>query len=263
MKKTYVIGNWKMTASGSEGINLARLLRSGSSSEALDLLGDDNIEYDNRDLVPIVICPPFPVLSEVARLFHGTRFYVGAQDCHYHDKGAFTGDVSPAMLAELGCTWVIVGHSERRRYHSETNQVIGKKAAAALRNGLTPIVCIGENQDERRQGRTEAVLIEQIDGIVSELGPESLQKCVIAYEPVWAIGTGNAATSDQATSVHSTVKQHCLIICGKQLPVLYGGSVTSDNARDFISMADIDGVLVGGASLSSDFLSIAIAAGAR
>lgn len=214
------------------------------------------------DAAHVAVCVPFPYLSQVAELLKDSDVTWGAQDVSVHESGAYTGEVSAPMLAEFGCRWALVGHSERRSLHGESDVEVAEKAAAALSKGITPVVCVGESLEERDAGRVQAVIERQLKPVLA-LGDEALARLVIAYEPVWAIGTGRSATPEQAQDVHAFVRG--LLPAGaKDIPLLYGGSVKPDNARVLFGMADIDGALVGGASLvSKDFMAIAEHGSAR
>ena len=249
MRKALVAGNWKMN--GDEVANAA----------LVDAIVTGIPEGGRVDLL---VCPPFPYLSSVAGQLAGSKLMLGAQTVSEHAGGAFTGEVSAAMLMELGCCYVIVGHSERRALFAETNETVAKKFAAALAAGLTPILCVGETLDDREAGRTETVIDEQLQAVLAQSGVEGIQRAVIAYEPVWAIGTGKTATPDQAEDVHRYIRRRIAVhdagvAAGVQ--ILYGGSVKGDNAQALFRMPDIDGGLIGGAALKAeDFLSIAGAA---
>ena len=249
MRRTLVAGNWKMN--GDEATNAA----------LVDAIVADIPEGGRVDLL---VCPPFPYLSSVARQLAGSQLMLGAQTVSEHAGGAFTGEVSAAMLMELGCCYVIVGHSERRALFAETNETVAKKFAAALAAGLTPILCVGETLDDREAGRTETVIDEQLQAVLAQSGVEGIQRAVIAYEPVWAIGTGKTATPDQAEDVHRYIRRRIAVHdagVAAGLQILYGGSVKGDNAQALFRMPDIDGGLIGGAALKAeDFLSIAGAA---
>jgi triosephosphate isomerase len=205
----------------------------------------------------IVLCPPFTALSSVIETVSGSSIAVGAQNMHWETKGAFTGEISPEFLADMGCDWVIIGHSERRKYFAETDDIVNKKLKAALAFKLNPIVCVGETLEEREKGVTTEIVERQISGAVDGLASSDLDTLVIAYEPVWAIGTGKTASPDIANEVHTHIRE----VMGKLFDVsvssatriLYGGSVTPDNTDGLIAMPDIDGALVGGASLRADY----------
>lgn len=203
----------------------------------------------------IVIAPPFVNIPAAVAAAGSSRVEIGAQNLHWTNEGAFTGEVSGPMLKSVGCNWVIIGHSERRQYFGETDEKVAKRTYAAVEHALKPIVCVGERLEEREGGRTESVLKSQFDGGLSALTPAQFAQVTIAYEPVWAIGTGRTATPDQAQEVHGFIRRLTDRIdasASGQLPILYGGSVKADNARGLLGQPDIDGALVGGASLKAD-----------
>ena len=238
MRKWIVAGNWKMHNTLRESILLAQAIKEG-------LAGLKNGE--------VVVAPPFTALAAVHEAIQGSPVALAAQNMHCEDKGAFTGEVSPLMLKDVGCTYVILGHSERRKYFSETNEGVNRKVKKALVSGLKPIVCVGETDEERVQGVTQSVVNRQMRGALS--GVERIDDVVIAYEPVWAIGTGKVATSAQAQEVHAFIRGLLEELYGavaRNIRILYGGSVTKDNIAELIAMEDIDGALVGGASLKPD-----------
>ncbi len=212
----------------------------------------------------LLVCPPYPYLASVVAQTKGSLVSVGAQNVSEHEKGAFTGEVSPGMLRDLGCTYAIIGHSERRALYGETNEQVAAKFQAAQAAGITPILCVGETLEEREAGTTERVIDAQLDAVLDVVGVEAFAKAVIAYEPVWAIGTGMTATPEQAQDVHRHIrgKLEALdagIAAGVQ--ILYGGSMKGENAAGLLAKPDIDGGLIGGASLKAeDFLAIAEAA---
>ena len=209
-----------------------------------------------------VVCPPFVYLADVARMLRDSTVALGAQDVGAEAQGAFTGEVSAAMLRDVGCTMAIVGHSERRSYHGEGSQLVADKAKAALAEGLTPIVCVGETLAQREANQTEAVVAEQLQAVIAALGAQ-LADIVVAYEPVWAIGTGKTASPEQAQAVHAFLRAQLVgaLPAAARVPLLYGGSVKPDNAAELFAQADIDGGLIGGASLkAADFVAIARAA---
>jgi triosephosphate isomerase len=251
MRKPFVAGNWKMNKTSEE----ARLL----VSELLPAL----------QAVPSVetaLCPPFPYLMQLANMLKGSGVGLGAQNLHWEASGAYTGEVSPKMVAEF-CQYVIIGHSERRAYFGESDETVNKKVKAALAVGLMPIVCVGETLSENEAGLTAAVVTRQVRGGLDGLSAAEGAKLVIAYEPVWAIGTGRAATSEQAQAVHADIVRKTLTdLFGSEtaqsIRIQYGGSVNAKNAAELFGMADIDGALVGGASLKpADFAAIVTAAG--
>ena len=241
-----VVGNWKMN--GSVAANAALL----DALKAAPLGG-----------VEVSVCPPAPYLRDVATHLEGCAIAWGGQDCSSHEAGAFTGEVSAAMLAELGCRHVIVGHSERRALHGEGDRLVAEKAQAALAHGLMPIVCVGETLAEREAGTTEIVVARQLRAVTDLLGART-GGIVLAYEPVWAIGTGKTASPGQAQAVHAFLRR-LLADAGaanRAVRILYGGSVKPDNAAELFAQADIDGGLIGGASLkAADFIAICRAAG--
>ncbi|HOG12052.1 MAG TPA: triose-phosphate isomerase, partial [Smithellaceae bacterium] len=243
MRKWIVAGNWKMHNTIAESIALARAIKEGFSGSA------------NGE---VVVAPPFTALSAVGDALKGSAVRLAAQNMYSEDKGAFTGEISPVMLKDAGCACVIIGHSERRKFFSETDDGVNAKVKKALAAGLKPIVCVGETDEERVQGVTQSVVGRQVRGALA--GVEKLDDVVIAYEPVWAIGTGKVATSAQAEEVHAFVRGLIRELFGaaaEELRILYGGSVTKDNVAELAAMEDIDGALVGGASLKPDgFLGI-------
>jgi triosephosphate isomerase (TIM) len=243
-----VIGNWKMNGdTRTNDVLIESLVNSAPdllSSTAGGQLG-----------VGVAVCPPFPYLHQVRARLQGSLITWGAQDVSEHATGAYTGDVSAAMLLDMGCRWVIVGHSERRALHRESVRVVAQKALAAARIGLTPVFCVGETLQQRQSQQVQAVIAEQLQPLL-DAGDELVGRTVIAYEPVWAIGTGHTASPEQAQDVHAFIRS-LLPASQQDVPLLYGGSVKPDNARSLFEMPDIDGGLIGGASLSSaDFLSV-------
>jgi len=241
-----VIGNWKMH--GSHPAN-AELLAG--------ILGARPFGCD------VAVCVPFPYLSETAVTLAGSDIRWGAQDCSAHAQGAYTGEVSAAMLAEFGCRYTIVGHSERRAMHGESDQLVADKAKAALGSGVTPVVCVGETRAQREAGETAAVVKRQLSAVIHTLA-HCVSEMVVAYEPVWAIGTGLSATPQQAQEVHALLRAQLQAASGhaSRIRILYGGSVKHDNAAALFAQPDIDGALVGGASLkAADFVAICRAAG--
>ena len=243
MRKWIVAGNWKMHNTVGESIALAQAIKEGAK-------GIQNGE--------VVIAPPFTSLSSVGEAIKGSQVFLAAQNMHYEDKGAFTGEIAPGMLTDLGCTYVLIGHSERRKYFFERDEDINLKVKKALAVGLKPILCVGETEDERVKGVTQVVVEKQIKKALSDV--EKIDNVVIAYEPVWAIGTGKVATSAQAEEVHSLIRSILKELYGdvsQNIRILYGGSVTKENIGELIGMENIDGALVGGASLKPDaFLGI-------
>ena len=228
----------------------------GSVAFARDLAGTIAAHAGEYPGVEIAVCPPHVLLSVVADAVAGSAVAVGAQTVSEFKEGAYTGETAPAMLVEMGCRFVIVGHSERRNLFGETSAVVAAKAQAAVATGLTPIICVGEQLDDRKADTTNTVIAAQLEPI----GAEVLEQCVIAYEPVWAIGTGETASPQQAQSVHAFIRQTIAARdadAAAALPILYGGSVKPDNAAELFQMADVDGGLIGGAALKApDFLQI-------
>ena len=246
MRRKLVAGNWKMH---------------GSHSANAELLA--GIAAARPFACDVAVCVPFPYLSETAVAWAGTDLRWGAQDVSSHDQGAYTGEVSAGMLAEFGCRYAIVGHSERRQYHAETDQQVADKAKAALARGLTPIVCVGETLAEREAGATETVVKRQLSAVIHALG-HCAGEMVVAYEPVWAIGTGKVASPEQAQAVHAVLRAQLKAATphADAMKILYGGSMKADNAASLLGQADIDGGLIGGASLKlADFVAICRAAG--
>jgi triosephosphate isomerase len=248
-RRPLVAGNWKMHGSRAESAALVEAVIAGPWPETVEG----------------VVCPPFVYLDAVARLLRGSSLTLGAQDVCAEAQGAFTGEVSAPMLRDVGCAQVIVGHSERRTLYGETDPIVARKFAAALAGGLQPILCVGEQLAEREAGRTMDVVARQLDAVLALAGVAALQRAVIAYEPVWAIGTGRNASPEQAQEVHAFIRGRVAKLDGKiagHLRVLYGGSVKAGNAAELFEQPDIDGGLIGGASLKAgEFLAIAAAAG--
>ena len=249
MRDILVAGNWKMN---------------GSSAANAELLDGIVSGVPAGGGFSLLVCPPFPYVAAVAAQVAGSPVRVGAQNVSEHEKGAFTGEVAPGMLKDIGCEFVIVGHSERRALYGETSAQVAAKFVAAQAAGITPILCVGETLEEREAGSTEAVVDEQLDAVFDAAGIDAFSKAVIAYEPVWAIGTGMTATPEQAQDVHRHIRgrlaaQDAAVAEGVQ--ILYGGSMKGDNAAGLLAQPDIDGGLIGGASLKAgDFLAIAAAA---
>ena len=252
MRRPVVAGNWKMH--GSRASNQA-------------LLAELEMSLKPEWPIDIAVFPPYVYVTDAVRMLEGGRILVGAQDVCAESGGAFTGQVSAAMLKDVGCTHVIVGHSERRRWHHEDDALIARKFAAALAAGLTPVLCVGETLEQHEAHETEAVVARQLDAVVATHGVGGFGEAILAYEPVWAIGTGRTASPDQAQAVHSFLRSRIHVQDAKmarQLRILYGGSVKAGNAAELFSMPDVDGGLVGGASLSADeFLKICAAAAVR
>ena len=210
--------------------------------------------------VDCAVCVPFPYLAQAQHMLRGSAVKLGAQDVHQAEKGAYTGEVSATMLCDFGCRYVIVGHSERRSLYGESSLLVAEKFAASQKAGLLPILCVGETLAQRENGTTEAVVAEQLDAVIELLGVQSLRSAVVAYEPVWAIGTGKTASPGQAQAVHAFIRQRIASRDGQvaqDLNILYGGSVKAANAAELFAMPDIDGGLIGGAALIADeFLAI-------
>ncbi len=246
-RKIMIAGNWKMNGQLEDGVNLAKAV-----AAEVKKMGKPTCEF--------LVCPPFTLLYSVKKALRGAKVALGAQDAHFAAKGAHTGDISPAMLKDLGCTYVILGHSERRADHFESNELVAKKAAAAYENGLKTIICIGETEKQRDEGKTIEVCTQQILGSVPDNADAS--NTVIAYEPVWAIGTGKTPTAADVEEAHAAVRKVLAKKLGKgtanKMRILYGGSVKPGNAKEFLSLPDVDGALIGGASLKAeDFMAIA------
>ena len=246
VRKTLIAGNWKMNCLLEDGVALAK-------GVALE------VKKAARKDCEFLICPPFTLLTSAKKAIKGSRVMLGAQDCHFNTKGAHTGDVSPEMLKDLGCQYVILGHSERRTDHKETNELIAKKAQAAINAGLKVIICIGETEQERDNGETINVCTSQIMGSVPE--ESTYQNTVIAYEPVWAIGTGKTPTTAEVQDVHAAIRKVVSKKLGRananKMRILYGGSMKPSNAKELLALPDVDGGLIGGASLKvSDFIAI-------
>jgi len=248
MRKPIIAGNWKCNKTPREAVELAAQLRA---------------KLDQVDGVDIVVCPPFTALASVAAKLVGSRIALGAQNLYWQASGAFTGEVSAPMLVDVGCRFVIVGHSERRQLFGETDEHVQRKTIAALEANLTPIVCIGETLQQREANQTFDVIQRQLDGALNDRLVSQIERLVLAYEPVWAIGTGKTATPSQAQEVHAWIRSYLRArtnVSG-QVRIQYGGSVTADNAADLLGQDDIDGALVGGASLKADsFAAIVTAA---
>jgi triosephosphate isomerase len=249
MRRKMVAGNWKMHGSRAENAALLASVLAG-------IRGSGGAEC--------YVCPPFVYLADAGAQLAGSAVRLGAQNVSAEKIGAFTGEVSAAMLADLGCGAVIVGHSERRALYGETSELVARKFVAAQAAGLTPILCVGEQLAEREAGQTSAVVAAQLDAVIGTAGVQAFARAVIAYEPVWAIGTGRTATPEQAQEVHAFIRGRISArdaIIGGSVQILYGGSVKGANARDLFVMPDVDGGLIGGASLKADeFLAIVAAA---
>jgi len=237
LRRPLIAGNWKMNLGPAAARELLRALR-------------DNLHEPSAD---VAVCPPFTLLPLAAEVLKGSPVRVGAQDLFWEKSGAYTGEVSAEQLADAGCGVVLIGHSERRRYFGETDETVGRKLKAALRAGLTPIVCVGETLEEREGQKTYRVLETQLKGALSGLAPADAGKIVVAYEPVWAIGTGKTASPDQAQDSHLFIRKTLGAILGAEaslaVRILYGGSVKPDNIDALMAQLDVDGALVGGESL--------------
>ena len=247
--KKLVVGNWKMHGSRASNAELLQGLVSA----------DLTVTAPRAD---VVVCPPFVFLSDVVAALKGVAISVGSQDISAQAQGAFTGEVSGLMIRELGVKYAIVGHSERRSYHAESDQLVAEKAKSALSHGLVPIVCVGETLAERESSQTEVVVARQLKAVIDTLGDQLVQ-IVVAYEPVWAIGTGKTASPEQAQAVHALLRAQLKAAMPQAaaVPLLYGGSVKPDNAVELFAQPDIDGGLIGGAALkAADFVAIARAA---
>lgn len=248
MRRKLIAGNWKMN--GSLAVNAALL------NEIKGAIA--------QPACAVAVCVPAPYFAQCQSLLEGGSVAWGGQDISVHESGAFTGEVAAPMLADFGCRYVIVGHSERRTYHGESDDLVAKKTVRALASGLTPIVCIGESLEQRESGKTDAVVGSQLDAVLAAIAAEDVAKIVIAYEPVWAIGTGKTATPQMAQDVHAMLRAKLRAknpAASEAVQILYGGSMKPDNAGELLAMADIDGGLIGGASLkAADFLAIIRAA---
>jgi len=252
MRKPFVAGNWKMNTDSHSGVELAEHIASGS----LEIVGRK---------VTIAVCPPFIYLGPVINALRSSNIALGAQDMYFESNGAFTGEISVSMLKDIGCTYVLCGHSERRHVIGETDELINKKVAAAVSGGLLPILCVGELLAEREASQTEQVVTRQMKNGLAGLSAEKVLAVTVAYEPVWAIGTGRTATPQQAQQVHDFIRRLLAEMyddkAAEQIRILYGGSAKPGNAAELMGQQDIDGVLVGGASLKADdFLAIIKAA---
>lgn len=248
MRQTLVAGNWKMNGSLEKNEALLEAIKAGAS------VGD----------AEVLICPPSIYISQAAQLLADSKVVWGGQNLSHEESGAFTGEISAAMLKDLGCSYVIVGHSERRALYAESDKLVADKYAAALAAALKPILCVGELLQEREAGDTEKVVARQLDAVIEKVGIEAIAAGVIAYEPVWAIGTGKTASPEQAQEVHAFIRQRCAekdTAVADKVQILYGGSVKSDNAAQLFAKPDIDGGLIGGASLEAgSFVAICHAA---
>ncbi len=246
----FIAGNWKMNSTIEESLALVKGL--------VDSLGDVKG-------VDVAVAPPFTALSEVSKALEGSNIALAAQNVYYEEKGAFTGEISPSMLLDLGVRYVTLGHSERRHILGESNELVNRKVLAALKSGLLPIVCVGETLGQRQRHLTFMVVEDQLRDALSHVSKEDATKITVAYEPVWAIGTGETATPEQAQEVHERIRERLAFRFGEeaaaQMRIQYGGSVKPDNAADLLGRTDIDGALVGGASLKVDSFEGIIRAG--
>lgn len=246
MRRRIVAGNWKLQGSREFVTALVDGVKAGAPSG-----------------VELIVLPPYPYLGQALACCEGSAVAVGAQDVSAHEKGAYTGEVAAAMVADVGARYTLVGHSERRQYHAENSELVAQKFHAAQAAGLIPILCVGETLAEREAGATEAVIADQLAPVLALVGIAAFANAVVAYEPVWAIGTGRTASPEQAQEVHAFIRSQVALLDAKiadSLPLLYGGSVKPDNAASLFAQADVDGGLIGGASLvAADFLAIAYA----
>ncbi|MCI0530450.1 MAG: triose-phosphate isomerase [candidate division Zixibacteria bacterium] len=245
-----IAGNWKMFKTSTESAQFIRELK-------------DKLKDANK--VKVVICPPFSSISVVKKELNNSKVFVGAQNCHWDEQGAYTGEISARMLSDLGCEYVIIGHSERRNYFRETDELINMKLKQALGEQLTPIFCVGETWQEREAGNTEKIIETQLKKGLAGINNEEVAKIIVAYEPVWAIGSGKNATPEQARQAHQFIRKYLGELYGpgiaENTSILYGGSVSPENAKDLFEVPEINGALVGGASLEADtFLKIISAA---
>lgn len=241
MRTPIIAGNWKLNNTISEAIELTQGIKSSVA--------------DTTD-VEIIVAPTFTALAAVYEVIQESNICLAAQDVYWENSGAFTGEISPTMLKDVGCEYVIIGHSERRQFFAETNESVNLKTKAALSTDLKPIICVGEHLEDREAGNTEKIIEDHVSGGIKDLTTEQMLSCVIAYEPVWAIGTGKTATPKQAQEVHAYIRQ--LISeaytdeIANQVRIQYGGSVKPDNAAELMSQPDVDGALIGGASLQAE-----------
>ena len=250
MRKKIIAGNWKMNNDISQTTDLINGLKSILQSSPSSI---------------VIVCPPYTSLTTAQQLLKGSSIKLGAQDVSLYDSGAYTGEISLSMLKSVGCDYVIVGHSERRQYHAETNEIINQKAKKVLAGGLLPIICVGETLEEREKNITSQILTTQVKGVLNGLSAGEVEKSIIAYEPVWAIGTGKTASKEQAEEVHLLIRTLIAQLYSSntadKVIIQYGGSVKPDNAKELLSQPNIDGALVGGACLKADsFASIINAA---
>ena len=249
MRKKIVAGNWKMNTTVPEGVELAKAVVEKSAQLP--------------ENVGLIVAPPFTHLASVASVLKGSKVQLSAQNCADHEKGAYTGEVSVSMLASVGCQWTILGHSERRQYYGETDEKLVEKVKLALAGGLGVILCVGENLDQREAGKHFDVVTDQIKNVLYNFTADDMEKIIVAYEPVWAIGTGKTATAEQAEEIHACIRKVLADKFGAQVAddttILYGGSCKPSNAKELFAQKDIDGGLIGGADLKADdFIQIAL-----
>ena len=249
MRKKIVAGNWKMNTTVPEGVELAKSVVEKSAQLP--------------ENVGLIVAPPFTHLASVASVLKGSKVQLSAQNCADHEKGAYTGEVSVSMLASVGCQWTILGHSERRQYYGETDEKLVEKVKLALAGGLGVILCVGENLDQREAGKHFDVVTDQIKNVLYNFTADDMKKIIVAYEPVWAIGTGKTATAEQAEEIHACIRKVLADKFGAQVAddttILYGGSCKPSNAKELFAQKDIDGGLIGGAALKADdFIQIAL-----
>ncbi len=241
MRIPLIAGNWKMHKTVGESVDLVEALLAG--------LGDVN----DRE---VLVCPPYTALQSLCPILSDTAIALGAQDMFYEEQGAYTGAISPLMLKDVGCTYVIIGHSERRQHFGDTDEVVNRKLHAALKHGLRPIMCVGESKPQRDSGQAEEIVVSQVRGGLANVTAEQMAHVVIAYEPIWAIGTGDTATPADAQAMHAAIRKTLTELyttdVAQALRIQYGGSVKPDNVDELMAQTDIDGALVGGASLKAD-----------
>jgi triosephosphate isomerase len=251
MRPNVIAGNWKMNKDLSETESLINDLKR-------------TINFD-LGLMKVLLCPPFTSLSLAKKLIEGTPFLLGAQNMFYEDEGAYTGEISPKMLLSAGCQYVILGHSERRQIFGESNELINKKVKKALSSGLIPIICVGETLEEREKNITEQIISVQVKGVLQDTSSQDVEKCIIAYEPVWAIGTGRNATPQQAEDVHKFIRKLLGQLyswnTAERVVIQYGGSVKPENSGELLRQPNIDGALVGGACLKADSFAAIVQSG--
>ncbi|NMA90015.1 MAG: triose-phosphate isomerase [Amphibacillus sp.] len=252
MRKPIIAGNWKMN----------KVL-----AEAKSFVTDTKDKVPAQDQVDSIVCAPFPYLQALVEETKGTDLKVAAQNMHYEESGAFTGEVSPLMLKDLGVEYVVLGHSERREYFAETDETVNKKAHAAFAHGITPIICVGETLEQREANQTMDLVADQVKKAIAGLTDDQVKASVIAYEPIWAIGTGKTATSEQANEVCTHIRETIADVVSKEVAeavrIQYGGSVKPDNIKELLDQSDIDGALVGGASLEADSFLQLVEAGVK